>query len=181
MRTLTNIKLALLIALMLPSSGLSFQQGEDQKIHIIGTVIGRWNIGGVILIPGGTVPEYILVRVDKSSGNLQAGQFIQVSYEYSSKENEKLPGNFYKQMKQWEFTLARVEGDDQRQMLDIIYSKSDREGGGKLTPILKRVAGAENEYLPLHVTVPLYEAELGSIKNALITVFNRVRLSSRSA
>jgi hypothetical protein len=110
-------------------------------------------------MPGGTIPEFILVRVDEPGGTTYTGQYVFVRYSYSSKEEEKLPKNFYKRMAQWRFSLKRIEGYD-GPMQDILYSKSDRERDGTMTPLMEIVPGAENEYLPADVIVPLYEGEM---------------------
>src|SRR5256885_7415451 len=163
MRSLPRMVLAVFVSLVLLAPIVCSQQKGSEKIHIVGTVIGRWKAGGMLVMPGGPIPEFILVRVDEPSGNIQTGQYIFARYSYSLKEEEKLPKNFYKQISQWRFTLKRIEGYD-GPMRDILYSKSDRERDGTMTPLMEFVPGAETESLPLNVVVPLYEVELGSIE-----------------
>lgn len=105
MRPLPKLIFATATALVLLVATVHSQQTKSENIQIVWTVLGRWKSGGMLAMPGGTVPEFILVRVDEPGGNIQSGQYIFVQHSYSSKEEEKLPKNFYKRMSEWQFTL----------------------------------------------------------------------------
>ena len=108
MNSLLKTAWALAVAAMLV---VPFAHGQalDEGVQMVGTVIGRWKVGGMVLRPGGTVSEFILVRADEYTQNIKMGQYIFVRYSYSAKEEEKLPKELYKKLSQWQFTLKRIE------------------------------------------------------------------------
>jgi hypothetical protein len=156
-RNLLTILLAFALAYSILGVG-SNAAPMSQKSEVTGTVISYNLFARLTLIIGQMSKpiedhDELLIRVNKSNGNLEKGQYIKLRFTNSENPNVHLPKDMLERAQQWQFTLTRDNSCDESTE-DVLYMQG--KNGRELNKSWKRLAGAEKERISEDANLPCY-------------------------